>query len=162
MLAFIIRRFFSMVLVLLCVVTMTFFLVMASPGGPFTREKDLPKSVEEQLRKKFNFSGSKWEQFSTYLGIRRNPSGQFSGLLQGDLQPSTKYPDRSVNELIGQNLPVSLVIGFTAFALATTIGIWLGGLAAVRHTTWVDTTAMLGALGLISIPTFVTGPVLVL
>ncbi len=164
MLAFLIRRLFSMLLVLFCVVTMTFFLVRSAPGGPFTRERKLTPEIEEQLKKRFNLDGTIWEQYVSYLGFGRDQAtGKLRpGLWQGDLQISTKYRDRSVRELIGQTLPISGTLGFTAFLLATTLGIWLGGLAAVRHGTWVDASAMLGALALISIPSFAVGPLLVL
>jgi oligopeptide transport system permease protein len=96
------------------------------------------------------------------MGFHRNPAGRFSGLLQGEFGSSLKMRGRSVGELIRQNFPVSALLGLSAFLVASTVGIWLGGLAAVRHHTWVDRTSMLGALTLISIPTFATGPLLVL
>jgi oligopeptide transport system permease protein len=99
---------------------------------------------------------------TTYWGVHRNVSGEFSGLLQGDLQMSTKYRDRSVEELLRDSLPVSMTLGLVAFILATTGGIWLGTIAAVRHHSAIDTGAMLAALFLISIPTFVVGPLLIL
>jgi oligopeptide transport system permease protein len=162
MLPFILRRFASMLLVLFCVVTITFFLVKAMPGGPFTSERNIPDAIKKQLLARFNLDGSNWEQYTTYLGVRRNVSGHYSGLLQGDLQLSTKYRDRSVLELLHDSLPISAMLGLAAFLIATTGGIWLGSVAAVRHHTPADTGAMLSALFLISIPTFVTGPVLVL
>ncbi len=162
MLAFVFRRSIGMIVVLLCVIAVTFFLVRLAPGGPFSRERKLPVAVEQQLLARFNLEGTKWEQFWTYLGVRRNHSGKFSGLLEGDLQPSLKYRDRSVNELIGDALPVSAVLGGSAFLLATIIGVWLGSLAAVRQHTAIDTASMLAALALISVPTFVAGPLLVL
>ncbi len=162
MLVFLLRRSLSLFVVLFCVITITFFLVRMAPGGPFTKERKIPPAIEKQLLARFNLDGSLWEQFTTYLGVRKNSSGHYSGLLQGDLQPSTKYRDRTVNEIIGDSLPISATLGVFAFIIATTGGIWLGTLAAVRHHTWVDTGAMLSALALISVPTFVTGPVLVL
>ena len=152
MIAFIFRRFASMVVVLFCVVTITFFLVRIAPGGPFSRERKIPAAIEKQLLARYKLDGSMWEQYSGYLG----------DLLHGDLRLSTKFRDRSVNDLIRQSLPVSVRIGFTAFLLATFGGVWLGSVAAVRHRTWKDTSAMLGALLAVSIPTFVTGPLLVL
>ena len=151
-----------MLLVLFFVITTTFFLVKAMPGGPFTSEKNMPDSIRKQLLARFNLGGSNWEQYTTYLGLRRNVSGQYSGLFQGDLQLSTKYRDRSVAELLRDSLPISVTLGIAAFLIATTGGIWLGSLAAVRHRTPTDTGAMLAALFLISIPAFVIGPVLVL
>jgi oligopeptide transport system permease protein len=161
-LTFIIRRFTSMLVVLFCVVTITFFLVQAMPGGPFSNERNIPEATMKQLLMRFNLNGTPWEKYTTYLGVRRNVSGHYSGLLEGDLQLSTKYRDRSVKELLGNSLPISGMLGLVAFVIATVAGVWLGTIAAVRHNTPTDAAAMLAALGLISIPTFVTGPVLVL
>jgi oligopeptide transport system permease protein len=152
MLAFVARRFASMILVLFCVVTITFFLVRMAPGGPFSRERKIPAAIEQQLLARYKLDGTLWQQYTDYLG----------DLVKGDLRLSTKYRDRSVNELLSQSLPVSAVLGLSAFLLATTVGIWLGCVAAMRQHTAVDTVSMLGALALISIPTFVTGPVLAL
>ncbi len=162
MVAFIVRRFLSMLAVLFCVVTITFFLIRTAPGGPFTRERKVSPQIEEQLLKRVNLNGSLLEQYATYLGVHRNPAGHFDGLLQGNLGISIKQRDRPVSYLIAQALPVSGLLGFTAFLLATTLGVWLGCVAAVRHQSAIDFGAMLGALFLISIPTFVIGPMLVL
>lgn len=162
MLAFIFRRTMLMVAVLGCVVTLTFVLVRLSPGSPFARERKLAPEIEEQLKKEFNRDGTLWEQYATYLGLARNPENQFHGLLQGYLGSSVKMRGRQVGELIRQNLPVSALLGLVAFCLATTAGVWLGSLAAIRHHSLVDRTSMLLALLLISIPAFVTGPLLVL
>jgi oligopeptide transport system permease protein len=152
MVAFVLRRFASLVVVLFCVVTITFLLVRLAPGGPFSRERKIPEAIEKELLARYKLDGTLWQQYTDYLG----------DLARGDLRLSTKFRDRSVNELIGQSLPVSLQVGVVAFLLATLGGIWLGSLAAVRQHSWVDTSAMLGALFAISIPAFVTGPVLVL
>ena len=162
MLAFFLRRLASMALVLLCVIAVTFLLVRIAPGGPFTKERKIHPAILAQIHERYNLDGTLWEQFTTYLGVRRNSQGHFSGLLQGDLQLSTKYRDRSVRELLAQSLPISATLGVAAFLLASLGGIWLGAIAAVRHHTWADASAMLGALFLISIPAFVTGPVLIL
>jgi oligopeptide transport system permease protein len=161
-LAFFLRRFASMLVVLFCVITATFLLVNWAPGGPFTRERSIPPAILKELEARYNLSGSLWEQYTTYLGVRRNTRGEFSGILQGDFQPSLKYRDRSVRELLAQSLPISATLGLAAFLLATTGGVWLGSLAAVRHHTPTDVTAMLAALFFISIPNFVVGPVLIM
>ena len=67
-----------------------------------------------------------------------------------------------MRELLAQSLPVSALLGGTAFVLATLGGVLLGCLAAVRHRTTADALSTLLALTLISVPTFVTGPLLVL
>lgn len=152
MLAFIIRRFVSMLLVLFCVVTITFFLIRLAPGGPFDRERKVPKAIEQQLLAKYKLDGPVATQYADYL----------KDLLHGDLRLSTKYRNRSVNELLSQTLPVTITLGLVAFLISTTAGVLLGCWAAVRHHTAVDTGAMLGAMFAISIPTFVTGPLLIL
>ncbi len=162
MLTFVVRRFASMILVLFCVVTITFILAQLAPGSPFTTERAIPPAVLEQLAKNYNLNGSILENYATYLGVRRNVSGQFDGLLQGNMGPSVKYRSHTVYELIRDSLPVSAVLGGAAFLIATGIGIWLGCLAAMRHHTYIDTGSMLSALALISMPTFVVGPLLVL
>jgi oligopeptide transport system permease protein len=151
-----------MLVVLLCVITLTFLLVRIAPGGPFTRERRIPPAIEKQIMMRYNLDGTLWEQLTTYLGVHKNSQGHYSGLLQGDLQLSTKYRDRSVREILAQTLPISATLGLAAFLLASLGGIWLGSLAAVRHHTPADTGAMLSALFLISIPNFVVGPILIL
>ncbi|MEA3188554.1 MAG: oligopeptide transport system permease protein [Chthoniobacter sp.] len=150
--AFIFRRFLSLLLVLFCVVSLTFFLIRLAPGGPFDRERKIPPQIEKQLLAKYKLDGPAHQQYFDYL----------RDLLHGDLRLSTKYRSRSVNELLAQSLPVSATLGLAAFCIATTGGIWLGCLAAVRRHTWIDTGAMLAALFAISIPTFVLGPLLIL
>ena len=83
-------------------------------------------------------------------------------LLHGDLGPSTRYRNRTVNELLAQTLPVSAALGAAAFIIATVGGVMLGGWAAARRGTPAETGAMLASLLAISVPTFVTGPLLIL
>lgn len=152
MIAFIFRRFFSLLFVLFCVVSLTFFLIRLAPGGPFDRERATPKHVREYQLKKYRMDGTLWQQYTTYLG----------DLARGDLRISWKYANRSVKEILAQTLPITATLGTVAFCLATFAGVWLGCWAAVRYHSPVDTGAMLGALLAISIPTFVVGPLLVL
>jgi oligopeptide transport system permease protein len=152
MFAFFARRLAAMCGVLFCVLTLTFLLLRLSPGGPFTRERKLPAVIEKQLLARYRLDGPLWQQYLDYVG----------DVARGDLRLSTKYRDRPVRELLAQSLPVSAVLGGTAFFGALGLGVWLGSVAAIRKGTAADTGAMLLALGLISVPTFVTGPLLVL
>jgi oligopeptide transport system permease protein len=152
MAAFVLRRMVSLLFVLFCVVSITFLLIRLAPGGPFDRERKIPPQIEKELLAKYKLDGTLWEQYRGYMG----------DLLHGDLRLSTKYRNRSVNELLAQSLPVSGTLGAIAFLIATAGGIWVGAYAAVRHDTPADTWAMLGALLAISIPTFVIGPLLIL
>ena len=152
MFAFILRRFVAMLLVLFCVVTITFFLMRSAPGGPFSRERELPPAALHALEAKFHYNGTPWQQYRAYLGR----------LMRGDLGPSTRYRDRTVNELLAQALPVSALLGSAAFLLATIGGVGLGGWAAARRRKPEETGVMVVSLLAISIPTFVTGPLLIL
>ncbi len=152
MIAFIFRRLVSLVFVLFCVVTITFFLIRLAPGGPFDRERKIPPQIEKQLLAKYKLDGPLLQQYRDYV----------ADLLHGDLRMSLKYRSRTVNELLAQTLPVSATLGVAAFLIATTAGVWLGCWAAVRHHTAIDTGAMFAALFAISVPTFVTGPLLIL
>jgi oligopeptide transport system permease protein len=152
MIRFIARRGAGLVFVLFCVITITFFLIHLMPGGPFDRERKLPENIEKQLLAKYKLDGPIFEQYLNYLG----------DLLHGDLRLSTKYRNRSVNEILAESLPVSGLLGSVAFCLATMSGVILGSLAAAKQQTWIDRTAMLGALIAISLPSFVIGPILVL
>ncbi len=152
MVAFVIRRFLALGVVLFLVVSATFFLIRLSPGGPFDSERKIPEAIEQQLLAKYKLDGSLWQQYSGYLG----------DLVRGDLRLSTKYRSRSVNEILAQTLPVTFVLGATAFLIATLGGVWLGAFAAIRHRTWGDAGAMLVALLAISLPSFVTGPIVIL
>lgn len=152
MIGFVFRRLAALALVLFCVVTITFFLIRISPGGPFDQERKLPPAIEQALLAKYQLDGPLWRQYTGYL----------ADLLRGDLRLSTKYRNRTVNEILAQTLPVTLTLGGTAFVLAAFFGVWIGAFAAVRHGTPADAGAMLFALLAISLPSFIIGPLLIL
>ncbi len=163
MFSFILRRIFSLAFVLLFAVTATFCLLRMAPGNPFSlNEKQSSAETIAAQERKFDLDRSIVSQCARYLGVMRNNEGHFSGLLQGNMKSCLKFKDRTVAELIAQALPVSAILGGSALLLATLIGVWLGCVAAVRKNTWLDSATMLGALAAISVPTFVTGPALVL
>ena len=149
---FILRRFLSMLMVLFCVVSLTFLLSRLAPGGPFDRERTPPPWIQARQLEKYKLNGTLWQQYTAYM----------EDVMHGNLRVSFRYRNRTVNELLAQTLPVTATLGIAAFLLATTTGIWLGCLAAARSHTHIDTYAMLGALLALSIPTFVTGPLFIL
>jgi oligopeptide transport system permease protein len=150
--AFIIRRIAGMILTLVCVITLTFFLIRLAPGGPFDRERKLPEHVEKQLLAKYELDGPLHRQYAAYLW----------DVIRGDLRISLKYRSRTVNEILAQTLPVSFTLGACAFVVSTVVGMWLGITAAVRRDTIVDRAAMTTAVLAIALPTFVIGPLAIL
>ncbi len=152
MLRFVLRRLLQTIPVMLCIITATFFMVRFVPGGPFTAEKAIPPEILRNLEAHYGLDQPLWKQYAIYLG----------SLARGDLGPSFKYTNRTVNEIIGEKLPVSLELGAWALLIALLIGVPLGILAAVRRNTWLDyVCSAVGMIG-ICVPTFVLGPLLAL
>jgi len=150
MLAFLMRRLLSSLVVLWLAASITFVMMRSIKGGPFESEKSSEAAQAVKLAR-FKLDGSLGDQYVAYIG----------SLARLDLGESTKYLNWSVAELLVQKLPNSLALGAVAFVIASVGGVLLGGAAAVRHHSWVDRSAMLSALAAISIPTFVTGPALI-
>ena len=85
-----------------------------------------------------------------------------SGLLQGDLGPSFRFPGRSVTEMIATGLPVTFELAFYAILIALMMGVFSGVLAALKRNTVFDFIPMAIAMIGICVPTFLMGPLLVL
>lgn len=132
--------------------TLCFFLLRAAPGGPFDTEKAAPPEVEAALAAQYRLDRPLPEQYLAWLG----------DVLRGDLGPSFQYPDYTVNQLIAQGLPVSLLNGGLALLLALCLGVPLGVWAALQAGRATDRALMFAAgLGL-AIPKFVAAPLLIL
>ncbi len=149
---FILKRIAQAIPVMFVVITITFFMVRAAPGGPFDDERDVPPEVLKNLNARYNLDASVWEQYTDYL----------ANLLRGDFGPSFKYTNRTINEMIGFGFPVTLELSLYALVFAMCIGLLAGIISALRPNTWQDyipmSTAMLG----ICLPSFVLGPLLIL
>jgi oligopeptide transport system permease protein len=136
--------------VLLVIVTVSFFVMRVAPGGPFDLERTLPPEVRANVEARYHLDEPLARQYVRYLG----------DVLRGDLGPSFRYPDRTVTELIGLGVPVSLTLGVCALLFALVLGGAAGILAALRHNRLVDYLTMSLALGGVSVPNFVLGPLL--
>jgi len=148
---FILRRIAVSIPVIFLVATATFFIMRLAPGGPFMSERAIPPEIEANLQAKYGLDQPLWVQYGRYL---RN-------LVQFDLGPSYKYPERTVNEIIAEGFPVSLQLGLAALAFALFVGIPGGILAAFKHGGIVDRLTMSAIVVGISVPTFVLGPLFV-
>ncbi|HEX2853812.1 MAG TPA: ABC transporter permease subunit [Opitutaceae bacterium] len=152
MLRFITRRVLETIPVFLIIITATFFMIRFVPGGPFTAERAVTPEVKRNLDKAYGLDKSLGAQYLDYLKM----------LARGDLGPSFKYPNRTVNEIIADKLPTSLELGMLSLAVALTAGLTLGVLAAVKRNTWIDYLCSSVAMTGVCVPTFVLGPLLVL
>ena len=146
------RRLLATIPTLLAVITVSYFLVHAAPGGPFDSERVVSAAVLANLQAKYHLDLPPWQQYLYYL----------NNLLHGDLGASFRYADWSVNDLVAAALPVSLSIGGVSLLLAFVLGVGLGIAAALRQNSAADYAVMLvGNLGSV-FPSFVIGPMLVL
>ena len=150
---FFLRRLLGIIPLLLAVSFLAFALVRVAPGGPFDRERKLASAEAERLlREKYLLDAPLWKQYLHYL----------QQLTQGDLGNSLKHRNHSVNDIIAQGLPVSLLLGTMAFTFSLCWGIPLGCLSATAKNAstrmFSDSVAMLG----ICVPALVIGPVLVM
>lgn len=146
------RRVASMGPLLVLISFAAFALIRLAPGGPFDRDRQVPPEVERQLRARYHLDEPLGRQYLRYLG----------GLIRGDLGPSMRYRNHSVNDIIAAGLPVSLTIGGLAFGLALGVGIPLGFYAAIQRARWPGQVGNLLALVALCVPTFVAGPLLVM
>lgn len=134
-----------MFITLFLVVTITFFLMHAIPGGPFTREKPLPPAVIEALEAKYKLDQPLWVQYLDYI----------KGVVTFDLGPSFQRVGVTVNQLIKEGFPVSAKIGGGSVALVIILGIPLGIISALKQNKWQDQFVMLIATLGVTIPSFV-------
>jgi len=142
---FIGKRFCYTFLALFLIVTVTFFLMKAIPGDPFTQEKALPPEILESLYAYYKLNDPWYVQYGNYL----------VSILHLDLGPSFAYKARTVNEIIASSFPVSALLGLEALVLSISMGITLGALAAFKQHRWQDCSAMLLAVMGISVPSFI-------
>lgn len=152
MFRFIAIRLLQTIPVLLIVATVTFFMVRLAPGGPFSAEKKVPSEILKHLEAYYGLNKPLWDQYTDYM----------SRLVRGDLGPSFKYENRTVNEVIASAFPVSLELGFWSLLVALALGIPAGVIAARHPNTATDHVPMGLAMAGICLPTFVLGPLLIL
>ncbi|HJR57074.1 MAG TPA: oligopeptide ABC transporter permease OppB [Rhizomicrobium sp.] len=152
MLGYALRRLLGAIPTLFIIITITFFMMRLAPGGPFDAERRLPPEIEANVKAAYDLDKPLVTQYGLYL-VR---------LVQGDLGPSFKNKDFTVSQLIGAGLPVSITLGLLAMGLALLVGSTLGTLAALRQNRWQDYSVMTLAMVGVTIPAFVTAPILTL
>lgn len=145
-------RLLSAIPTLFVLITLTFFMMRAAPGGPFDRERDVAPEVRAKLEQTYHLDESLLRQYGRYL----------ASLMHGDLGPSFKYADHTVNELIAEGFPVSLKVGALAMLLAVLMGCTLGVMAALKQNGVADYSVMTLAMLGVSIPNYVFAPLAIL
>jgi oligopeptide transport system permease protein len=153
MLRFIVRRLLVTIPTILVVITVTWGLIRLAPGNFYSGEKQLPPSIEKNIREKYGLDKPWYQQYGRMMR---------DIIVRGDFGTSLKYEGQSVNSIIAQALPRSATVGILAYLLALIVGITTGSIAALKQNSrWDYGTMALAMLG-ISVPNFVLGPILVL
>jgi oligopeptide transport system permease protein len=152
MIGYALRRLLGAIPTLFVIVTLAFFMMRAAPGGPFDSQRKLTPEVERNIKAAYDLDKPLVQQYLIYLGK----------VVHGDLGPSYKNKDFTVVQLIATGLPVSARLGLCAMALALLLGTFLGVNAALKQNRWEDYSVMTVAMLGITIPTFVTAPILTL
>ena len=146
----ILYRLLQFPLILGIIYVLTFLLAWVAPGDPFVNERNMDPVVVNNLKRKFH-ADSAW-QFLTYYPLRV--------VTEGDFGWSMQYREWSVNDIIGDSLPVSVTLGLFALLLAMLVGVGVGTLAAVNRGGVLDWSSLSITLVGISLPAFVTAALL--
>jgi len=151
--AYAIRRILLLIPTLLVIYTLTFFLIHATPGGPWSQgDKPVPPIVLKRLNAAYGLDKPLWRQYVDYLW----------NVLHGDFGPSFSSRSRTVTDIISDSFPVSIQLGIIAMVIALLVGLPLGVIGAVKHNSLLDYLSGFLAIGGISTPSYVTVSLLVL
>ena len=138
--------------VLFVVSLLTFLLMHSVPGGPWAREKALPAPTVLRLNIKYGLDDPLPVQYVNWA----------SSLLRGDLGPSFKFADRSVNDIVADGIWTTLQLGLMAFVLSVVVSIPLGIISALGHNRWPDYLSTGISIIGVATPSFVLATLLIL
>ena len=149
MTTYVLQRLSLMVVTLFTIITLTFFLMHAVPGGPFVSDKMMAPEIQAAINAKYHLDDPIWVQYLNYL----------RGIASFDLGPSFKYPGMSVNQIIAEGLPTTLKVGVLALICVVSLGVPLGIVAALNRNRWPDTLVMVIATIGVAVPSYVIATV---
>ena len=152
-LMYILKRILLALLTVWVVITVTFFVMHAVPGGPFASEKALTAEAEAALNAKYGLDKPLLTQYSTYL---KDIVTKF------DFGPSLKNRGRDVIDIIADGMKTSAKLGLAAAFIALFAGVILGSVAALRRNKIIDRVIMVITTAFVSMPSFIMGTLLLL
>lgn len=148
---YVLKRIGLAILTIWVVITITFFVMHAVPGGPFVGEKATTPAVQAAMEAKYGLDKPVLEQYFTYLG---------DIVLRFDFGPSLKQRGRRVIDIIADGMKVSAKLGLIAAFGALVVGIVLGAVAALRRNKVIDKVIMVITTAFVSMPSFIAGALL--
>lgn len=152
-LIYILKRLLLAILTVWVVITVTFFVMHAVPGGPFLGEKAISEQALAALEAKYGLDKPLLEQYGTYLG---------DIVTKFDFGPSLKHRGRTVLDIILDGLKTSAKLGLIAAFAALAVGVVLGSVAALRRNKLIDRIIMVITTAFVSMPSFIMGTILLL
>lgn len=170
MITYLIRRLFWLIPVLFTVSAVTFIIMRSAPGSPWDTSEDrrqVDAATQKSLEAFYGMDKPMWRQFTGYIiGDWNSQTGEYAcGMICGNLGPSYRQRGRSVQDILfgapegktfwQSRFGYSLRLGITALSFAIVIGIPIGIIAALKHNTIWDYTALFIATSGISFPSFV-------
>ena len=150
-LMYIVKRILLSIFTIWVVITITFFVMHAVPGGPFVGEKATTEAVQKAMEAKYGLDKPLMEQYGTYL---KDIVTKF------DFGPSLKQRGRMVSDIIMDGMKTSVKLGVIAALLSAIVGIVLGALAALRRNKLIDRIIMVITTAFVSMPSFIMGSLL--
>ena len=148
---YVLKRIGLAILTIWIVITITFFVMHAVPGGPFVGEKATTPAVQAAMEAKYGLDKPVLEQYFTYLG---------DIVLRFDFGPSLKQRGRQVIDIIADGMKVSAKLGLIAAFGALVVGIVLGAVAALQRNKVIDKVIMVITTAFVSMPSFIAGALL--
>ena len=148
---YILKRILLAILTVWIVITVTFFVMHAVPGGPFMSEKAITASAQKALEAKYGLDKPLIVQYGTYL---KDIVTRF------DFGPSLKQRGRMVVDVIFDGMKTSVKLGVIAAVIAGIFGIVLGSVAALRRNKLIDKIIMVITTAFVSMPSFIMGTLL--
>jgi ABC-type dipeptide/oligopeptide/nickel transport system permease component len=178
---YIIRRIFWAFVTLFVVSVITFSLMHAVPGGPFDKDKPVPKQIMANLNARYHLDQPLWKQYALYVyeimvpRLADTPPGRsvlddyLITIKLGDklwfkwmnFGPTYTATSRTVNDIFKEQLPISIQLGILAMFVAIVVGLPLGIIAALKQNSWIDYLGMGIAIFGVSVPVIVLGPIMV-
>lgn len=149
---YILKRLLGVIPTLWVVATLTFFLIRLAPGGPFDSDKQIPEAILKNIQAQYHMDRPLIVQYYEYMMM----------LLHGDLGPSFRYLNRTVNEIIAETFPVSAMVGLAGLLYAMILGVFTGLLAASKPNSMRDYGPMLLSMLGVCLPAFVIGPAIMM
>jgi oligopeptide transport system permease protein len=148
---YILKRLLLAIFTIWVVITVTFFVMHAVPGGPFVGEKAAAPAVQAAMEAKYGLDKPVMEQYVTYLK---------DIVTKLDFGPSLKQRGRTVVDIISDGMRTSAKLGVIAACSSVVAGVVLGAAAALRRNKLIDRIIMVLTTAFVSMPAFIMGTLL--